>query len=550
MLPTFGLQQTYVKASNTWGYDRFGSDVAIDGDTLVVGAFREDSGSAGVDGDQFNDEIDNSGAVYVFVRDGESWVQQAYLKASNPGDGDYFGSSVAISGDTIVVGAARESSSSAGVNGEQDDDGFSRAGAAYVFTRDGESWSQEAYLKASNPGANDYFGFSVDISGDLIVVGAYGESSLPLNLLDDDVASNSGAAYLYRRTGGVWSQEAFLKAHNARELSNFGIAVAVSGETVLVGASLEDDPQGAGLIDSGAAYVFVGLAGIWTQQAYLKASDAGESDFFGRAVDLDGDRLVVGAPGEDSGETGVNPPRGDESAVDSGAAYIFDRVGMTWTETHYLKAINAGKKFPVVDDGDNFGISVALDGGALIVGANNEDSAAQGLDGDDADDSAPDSGAAYLYRLQGTTWNFSNYVKASNSESEDNYGLEVAISKQTFVIGSRDEDSSSRGIDQSQGNETGAGESGEDSGAVYVWGLDSTDFPPVVKDVSLVGTNLQVLFEGLPGIDDWRVFGDVTLPLSTDLTSAGSLEELAPGQYRFTVDQGVSALRYFVQVRR
>jgi len=143
-------QGAYLKASNTGAFDWFGWSVAVSGGTVVVGAKGEDSSATGVNGDQTNDLEENSGAAYVFTRSGATWSQQAYLKASNTGAGDNFGWSVAIDNDTIVVGAAYEDSNATGVNGPQDNNDDSTSGAAYVFTRSGTTWSQQAYLKASN----------------------------------------------------------------------------------------------------------------------------------------------------------------------------------------------------------------------------------------------------------------------------------------------------------------------------------------------------------------------------------------------------------------
>ncbi|MCA8942221.1 MAG: FG-GAP repeat protein, partial [Planctomycetes bacterium] len=139
----------FLKASNTGGDDRFGWAVAQSGDTIVVGAFLEDSDATGIDGVD-NDLAEESGAAYVFVRSGSTWVQQAYLKASNTNVGDRFGHSVAISGDTIVVGAREEDSGATSVDGNQTSNGQPDAGAAYVFVRTGSTWTQQAYLKASN----------------------------------------------------------------------------------------------------------------------------------------------------------------------------------------------------------------------------------------------------------------------------------------------------------------------------------------------------------------------------------------------------------------
>src|ERR1019366_7706367 len=181
---TTWTQEAYLKASNPDGGlglyydgDLFGSSVAVSGDTVVVGARGEDSSAAGVNGDQSDNSAPGFGAAYVFVRNGTTWTQQAYLKASNTDggldiyNGDYFGGSVAVSGDTVVVGAGSEDSSATGVNGDQSDNSATYAGAAYVFVRSGTNWTQQAYLKASNTDPGDSFGMSVSVSGGTVIVG-------------------------------------------------------------------------------------------------------------------------------------------------------------------------------------------------------------------------------------------------------------------------------------------------------------------------------------------------------------------------------------------
>jgi hypothetical protein len=197
-------QQAYLKASNTGAGDEFGDSVAVSGDTVVVGAWGEDSSATGVNGDQADNSASNSGAAYVFVRSGGVWSQQAYLKASNTGAGDFFGWSVAVSGDTVVVGAQYEDSSATGVNGNQADNSALDSGAAYVFVRSGGVWSQQAYLKASNTGAGDEFGRSVAISGDTVVVGAPSEDSSAVGVNGnqaDNSAADAGAAYVFTGLG-------------------------------------------------------------------------------------------------------------------------------------------------------------------------------------------------------------------------------------------------------------------------------------------------------------------------------------------------------------
>jgi hypothetical protein len=242
-------QQAYIKASNPEQNDFFGWAVAVSGNTMIVGAYQEDSSATGVNGNQNNNSAVDSGAAYVFVRNGTNWTQQAYLKASNTGAGDNFGYSVAISGDTVVVGAPFEDSNATGVNGNQNNKSATDAGAAYVFVRNGTTWSQQAYLKASNTGAGDNFGVAVAVSGDTVVIGASDDSSATgvNGNQNSNSATNSGAAYVFVRNGTDWSQQAYLKASNTDANDNFGGghglyfapimgAVAVSGDTIVVGA--------------------------------------------------------------------------------------------------------------------------------------------------------------------------------------------------------------------------------------------------------------------------------------------------------------------------
>jgi trimeric autotransporter adhesin len=199
-------QQAYVKASNTGTDDRFGFSVALSGsgNTLAATAYWEDSGAMGVDGEQTDNSVVDSGAVYVFQRSGASWAQQAYIKASNTGAGDVFGISVAVSesGDTLAVGANAEDSGAVGVDGDQADNSAVDSGAVYVFQRSGASWAQQAYVKASNTGANDWFGVRVALSGsgDTLAVSAQSEASRATGVGGDQAdnsASQSGAVYLF-----------------------------------------------------------------------------------------------------------------------------------------------------------------------------------------------------------------------------------------------------------------------------------------------------------------------------------------------------------------
>jgi len=393
-------QQAYLKASNTDGGDRFGSSVSVSDATIVVGALGEASNAASLNGDQTNNSSPQSGAAYVFVRTSGKWSQQAYLKASNTDAGDEFGSSVAVTGDTLVVGAWLEDSNATGVNGDQANNSAAAAGATYVFVRTVGNWSQQTYLKASNTDASDWFGSSVAVSGDTVVVGAYGEASNGTGVnggASNNAANNAGAAYVFVRTAGVWSQQAYLKASNTDAGDVFGFSVAVSGDTVVVGAPFEASnatgvngaaPNNAAN-NAGAAYVFVRSAGVWSQQAYLKASNTDADNVFGFSVAVSGNTVVVGAVRESSRARGVNGNQTNNTAPGAGAAYVFVRSAEVWSQQAYLKASNT-------DTGDWFGYSVAVSGDTVVVGANNEDSNATGVNGNQGN-TALDSGAAYIF---------------------------------------------------------------------------------------------------------------------------------------------------------
>ena len=475
VIPSQAAQQAYAKASNPGASDVFGTAVAISGDTMVIGAYGEDSAATGVNGIQNDNTSADAGAAYVFVRSGGVWSQQAYLKASNTNVGDQFGFSVAISGDTIVVGANQEDSAATGINGNQNDNSATSAGAVYVFTRSGTTWLQQAYLKASNTNAQDNFGYSVGISGDTIIVGAYGESSNATTINGnqaDNSAAGAGAAYIFTRSGGIWSQQAYLKASNAETGDSLGWSVAISGDTAVVGAINEDsnatgsngNQANNSASSAGAAYVFVRSGGVWSQQAYLKASNPEANDMFGWAIAISGDTVVVGSYGEDSAATGINGNQSDNSALLAGAAYVFARSGTTWTQQAYLKASNTGA-------GDGFGTSLGVSGETIIVGGSVEASSATGINGDGSNNSAASAGAAYVFARAGSTWVQQAYLKSSNTGAGDRFGSAVAISGDTAVVGAFGEASNATGVNGNQADNSLA-----TSGAAYVFtGLGPAD---------------------------------------------------------------------------
>ena len=276
----------YFKASNTGFNSEFGSDVALsnDGTTLIVGARGERSDATGINGEQLGGTSYDSGAAYVFFRQGNSWAQQAYLKASNTDDFDAFGSSIAISADGSIVAitAPEEDSNASGVNGDETDNTETRSGAVYIFVRSNNIWTQEAYIKASNTERNDEFGSSIALSSDgsTLAVGAWAESSSATGIGGDQTNNDelvSGAAYVFKRTNGVWNQQEYIKASNTDFGDRFGNAISLSGDglTLVVGATSEGSSS-AGVNGSqiptdnfsrGAAYVYTSSNDTWTQQA-------------------------------------------------------------------------------------------------------------------------------------------------------------------------------------------------------------------------------------------------------------------------------------------
>ena len=345
--------------------DHFGYSVAVDGDTAVIGAYYD------------NDPSFRSGSVYVFTRNGGTWTQQAKLNATDGASNDFFGISVAIDGDTIVIGAHHD-----------DDKGFD-SGSAYVFTRSGTTWTQQAKLNATDGAAYDRFGRSVSVDGDTVVIGAHG---------DDDAGSYSGSAYVFTRSGTTWTQQAKLKANDEATGNYFGYSVSVDGDTAVIGARQDE-----------SAYVFTRSGATWAQQAKIIATDGASLDFFGHSVSVNGDTAVIGAYWD------------DDKGGQSGSAYVFTRGGTTWTQQAKLNA-NDG------DAGDIFGVSVSVDGDTVVISAHQDD------------DRGTDSGSAYVFTRSGGTWTQQAKLNASDGAAEDDFGYSVAIDGDTVVIGAPNDD--------------------------------------------------------------------------------------------------------------
>lgn len=491
---TFPLKQVgYIKASNPNERAQFGDAVALsgDGNTLAVGARAESSAAAGINGNQTDASAPNSGAVYVFARQGDRWLQQAYVKASNPGSNDEFGSLVALSadGNTLAVSAYFEDSRAIGVNGDQADNSMEQSGAVYVFARTGAVWSQQAYLKASNTGEaeeGDQFGFSLALSddGNTLAAGAISEDSADARINGnqaDNSASSAGAVYVFVRAGTRWSQQAYIKSSSpngadANDLFGYSVGLNADGNTLAVGSYDEagssnviNGPEDNNAPGTGAVFVFTRSGTSWSRQAYLKASTQDRADSLGAwvAISDDGNTVAAGAPDEDSLTTGINTVETGHSGrigtlddISVGAAYVFVRSGATWSQQASFKASNSGIE-------DWFGVRLALsgDGNTLAVSAPNEDGGAKGINGRQDDNSAGEAGALYLFTRAGTNWTFQSYVKGSNTEAFDEFGSGVALSSNgTLAVGARSQDGGAGGANGGE-----IDNSVTDSGTVYLF---------------------------------------------------------------------------------
>lgn len=521
------VRQAKLTASDPAPSDKFGSSVSLRGDYAIVGAPGDTTRGP------------DAGAAYVFIRKQTGWVLQAKLIPSDGEPEDLFGFSVAMDGDTAIIGSHRSNLSGAD------------AGSAYIFVRSGTDWIQQARLIADDANEFEWFGYAVAISADTAIVGA---------IRSNTTGKDSGAAYIFVRNGGLWLQQAKLVGDNTEPRDNFGFSVAVSGNVVVVGSPNNTstgsayiferegadwiqrrnrvrlrmfpyDPRGKGLIQSsasgfghsvaitgkriiigskstkigtaavGSAYIFVPDEGtFWKQSEQLVASNGKRDDKFGAAVDIGEDFLIVGAPSHSAGgpDSGVSyvfahdedgwTQRGilvdDDTAIDdrfggavsisgntaivgaqenddagsnAGAAYVFVRQGTNW-------ALQAKLFSNAATSGELFGCAVSMSGDIALIGARGND------------DNGPSAGAAYIFMRQGANWIQSAKLIADDTSMFDHFGAAVAIDGTTAVIGAFGDDSA-----------------GEDSGAAYIFTTNGTNW---VQEAKLTGgdTITQNLF--------------------------------------------------------
>lgn len=358
------VQATRLSASDGQMNDFLGSSVVLSGTSALVGAPGRGFGQ---------------GVVYAFTGQGPSWGTPQELTASDGALSDAFGTSLALSGTTAVVGANYKSS---------------QTGAAYVFTQSG-TWAQQAELLASDGAAGDGFGIAVALSGGTLLVGANQNGALTTTSL--------GAVYVFTGSGGTWTQTQKLTASDGAVGDELGAAVALSGTVALVGARSKTVGANA---KQGAVYVLTLQGSTWTQQQELTAADGAAGDAFGGAIALSGTTAIIGAAGKG---TGVSSGRG--------SAYVFTQSGGTWTQAQELTPSNG-------NGGDGFGTSVALSGTNAIVGASGKSFGGR-----------VGQGAAYVFASSGGTWSQQPMLTASDGLASDGFGDAVAIDGLQALVG-------------------------------------------------------------------------------------------------------------------
>ncbi len=421
---TWSLSQK-LTASDATAQDEFGFAASLTNDRFVVGAHLDDSngnnsgsvyvfyknginwsqsqkvlavaGTQAADGYFGSVSISNNraligvpgdGCAYIFDFDGNNWIQTQKIIAVNGSFSNRFGISVSLSGNRALIGASNQVnfSNNIGFNG----------GAAYIFDFDGDNWTQTRKIMATDGAAGDRFGFSVSLSGNRALVGAF---------LNDGHIISSGSAYIFNFNGTIWTQTTKIIALDGETGDDFGNSVSLSGNRALIGAQRDNDHG----FFSGSAYIFDFDGSNWSLTNKITALDGEASDQFGGSVSLSGNRALIGAQGDVDGN-----PR-------PGSAYIFDFDGTNWTQATKIIA-------PDGESGDEFGVSVSLSGNRALIGA--------GLD----DDNGFNAGAAYIFNFDGINWTQTTKITAIDGESSDSFGGSVSMSGNRVLIGATGED--------------------------------------------------------------------------------------------------------------
>lgn len=435
-LPSLAVTPEQVKKLTAEGDEEtnayFGWSVDIDNDTAVVGANRETVGS-----------IQRAGAAYVFTRSGEAgdWTRQAKFVAFDAGWGDQFGHQVAVSGDTIVVGAFF------------DDAPLTNTGSAYVFVRSGDTWSLQEKIVPPGAEENDRWASAIALNGDTLFLGG------PLDDYDIDndsvVEPDAGSVYIFTRSSGVWSEAGILRPSDAAANQQFGVALSVSGDSILVTARNDDDIA----TDAGAAYVFTRSGNNWVEEAKLTAAESVADEQVGNRGALSGDTAILGSPKGRLGETG-------------NTAFVFVRNELGWTQ----QAILTGSE---PNDAHFFGV-VDVFGDTAVIGADNDE------------ENGISSGAAYVFKRSGEVWTEESKFFADDASSDEWFGAQIAMSGDTVII------SAPTNLFRPGGFPLGSG-----PGSAYVFSLNSGE-TPAGSDVEVTPVPVDENgdpIEDLPAID-------------------------------------------------
>ena len=428
--------QAKLTASDGAAYDGLGSSVSISGNTAVLGAKFDDT-EAGA----------NTGSAYVFIRENGVWIEQAKIVPADATAGDHFGTSVALEENTTVIGAELAGAT----------------GAAYVYTRTAKTWDQQAKLLANDGATNDRFGVSVALSGNTAVVGASRDQT-PAGLF-------VGSAYVFTRARTQWTQQTKLTANNAASYAQFGAAVAVFSDDILIGAPYANPDSRTNV---GSAYSFVRNDGVWRQRAVLIPSDAPSYALFGNSLAIDGNTSVIGAYLEDGAQ-----------GVEAGASYVYTKSLESWVQQARITGSSA--------DRDRFGASVAISGHVILGGVPLDDTAA-----------GENAGSAIVFEGEGNQWNIQSQLTAGKGATRDWFGYAIAVYGDTAIVGAHVDDTVA-----------------ENAGAVYVFTRSNDTWQPQAKLTASDGSVADLFGISVALWQDTALIG-ASLDSTSTVANAGS----------------------------
>lgn len=390
-------------ASDAATGDQFGHSVSIYGDYAIVGAVLDDKDELG------NNIKVNAGSAYILKKENGIWVENQKIEPLDRAADDYFGYSVSMNGDYVIVGALFQTKDAS-------------SGAAYIFKRGVDGiWKQTQKIRASDKDVRDNFGTSVSIAGDYAIVGAQLEDE---NAFGGNTKNDAGSAYIFKRgTDEVWVEQQKIVPTDRGIGDHFGYSVSIDGNYIAVGCPQNDfDGLGDNMKDNaGAAYIFKQTNGIWTQQQKIVASDRIEFDEFGTAVSITGNYVIVGSPLDDL-ETDLIGKN-----TNAGAAYIYNQINSTWTNEKKIVA-------KLREEGSHFGTSVSISGNYAVVATNYDDTDATG------NDAKTDAGSAYIFKNDNTNWVLDQKIVGSGRNANDLFGTSVGTSGNRIIVGAVNDD--------------------------------------------------------------------------------------------------------------